>query len=84
MKFLAFIKEALTGYDGKASHQKILIFYMTLLFTFVVLSVGFAGHEYPESVYHIIAGVIIGQSAIRAWQVTKDHKIEKEKYESNS
>jgi len=81
MKFFNWLKESLEGYDGKASHQKLLIFYMTMLFTFVVMSVGFANFYYPESVYHIIAGVIIGQSAIRAWQTTKDHEIEKKNYE---
>lgn len=77
-KLLKWLKGALEGTDGKASHQKLLVVYMTLLFTFVVLSVGVMNYHYPESVYHIIAGTILGQSAIRAWQTTRDHQIEKE------
>ena len=57
-----------------------MVYWTLMLFTFVVLSVGFANFYYPESVYHIIAGVILGQSAIRAWQTTKDHEIEKKHY----
>ena len=75
-KFLKWLRSSIEGPDGKPSHQKILVFWSASLFTFVVLSVGFANFYYPESVYHIIAGVILGQSAIRAWQVTKDHAIE--------
>lgn len=77
-RFLTWIKGAFEGADGKASHQKLLVVYMTVLFTFVVLSVGTLNYHYPESVYHIIAGTILGQSAIRAWQTTRDHQIEKE------
>jgi len=84
MKFFNWIKTSLEGPDGKPSHQKILIFYMTFLFTFIVLSVGLFNFYYPEPVYHIVAGVIIGQSAIRAWQTTKDHEIEKKNYEKSS
>ena len=75
---LLWIKVAFEGYDGKPSHQKLLVGYMSILFTYVILSVGIWNYHYPESVYHIIAGTILGQSAIRAWQSTKNHQIEKE------
>lgn len=75
---ILWLKRAFEGYDGKPSHQKILVAYMCLLFTYVVMSVGIMNYHYPESVYHIIAGTILGQSAIRAWQSTKNHQIEKE------
>ena len=77
-KLFLWLKGALEGHDGKASHQKLLTVYMTMLFTFVTLSVGAFNFYYPESIYHIIAGTILGQSAIRAWQTVSDHKIEKE------
>lgn len=76
-KLIVWIKQSLEGPDGKPSHQKIMVYWTLLLFSFVVLSVGLWNFYYPESVYHIIAGVILGQSAIRAWQTTKDHEIEK-------
>lgn len=76
-KLISWIKQSLEGPDGKPSHQKIMVYWTLLLFSFVVLSVGLWNFYYPESVYHIIAGVILGQSAIRAWQTTKDHEIEK-------
>lgn len=75
-KFFLWIKSSIEGPDGKPSSQKIMVYWTLMLFTFVVLSVGFANFYYPESVYHIIAGVILGQSAIRAWQTTKDHEID--------
>lgn len=74
---LLWLKQAFEGYDGKPSHQKLLVGYMTVLFTYVILSVGIWNYHYPESVYHIIAGTILGQSAIRAWQSTRNHEIEK-------
>jgi hypothetical protein len=77
-KLFLWFKGALEGNDGKASHQKILTVYMAGLFTFIVISVGAFNFYYPESIYHIIAGVMLGQSAIRAWQSVNDHKIEKE------
>lgn len=79
-----WLKSSLEGPDGKPSHQKILIVYMTILFTFIVLTVGIWNFYYPESIYHIVAGVIIGQSAIRAWQTTKDHEIEKKNYDKEN
>jgi len=76
-KFVHWARDAFEGPDGRASHQKLLILYMTLLFTFVVITTGFWAIPYPEPIYHILGGVIVGQSAIRAWQTTKDHEIEK-------
>lgn len=76
-KILVWFKQAFEGNDGKASHQKLLVGYMTILFTFIVISVGVYNYQYPEGIYHIIAGTILGQSAIRAWQTTKNHQIDK-------
>jgi len=72
-------RSSLEDYNGNASHQKLLILYMSLLFTFVVIAEGYWNVDFPEPIYHIIGGVIVGQSAIRAWQTTRDHKIDKEK-----
>ncbi len=74
-KFLNWVKPAFEGYDGKASHQKLLVLYMVLLFTFVIITVGLFNFYYPESIYHIIAGVILGLSGIRGWQTVSNHKI---------
>lgn len=76
-KLVLWLKGAFEGPDGKASHQKLLVLYMTILFTFVTVTIGFTKAEYPDHVYQIIAGVIVGQSAIRAWQSVKNNQIEK-------
>ena len=75
-KIIDWARHALEGPDGKASHQKLLVVYMSILFTFVVVTSGIYNYVYPAEVYHIIAGTILGQSAIRAWQSVKDHEIE--------
>jgi hypothetical protein len=77
-KILMWFKAAFEGYDGKASHQKLLVLYMSLLFTFVVVTVGVFNLYYPESIYHIIAGIILGQSGIRAWQTISNQKQSKD------
>ena len=82
-KIINWLKVALEGPDGKASHQKLLVVYMTILFTFVVISSGIHKYDYPPEVYHIIAGTIIGQSAIRAWQSVRDHEIETKNRQNN-
>lgn len=85
-KIIKWFKAALEGPDGKASHQKLLVVYMTILFTFVVISSGIHKYDYPPEVYHIIAGTILGQSAIRAWQSVRNHESEtknKQNHEEN-
>ena len=72
-------RSSLEGYDGKASHQKLLIVYMSILFTFMLMAEGYGNVQFSDATYPIIGGVIVGQSAIRAWQTTRDHKIDKEK-----
>ncbi len=76
-KILIWFKQAFEGNDGKASHQKLLVFYMCLLFTYVIYTEGTNKYTYSDSVYQIIAGVIVGQSAIRAWQTVKFNETEK-------
>jgi uncharacterized membrane protein YdbT with pleckstrin-like domain len=77
--FIDWIRPAFEGNDGKASQKKLLVAYMTILFTIVVVCVGFFNFYFPEPVYYIISGVIIGQSVITSWQNVKDHGIEKDK-----
>lgn len=79
LKIIEYIKQSIEGHDGKPSSQKIVVYFMVFLFTFVVISVGVFNLYYPEIIYHIIAGVILGQSGIRAWQTTKNNEIQNKK-----
>ena len=45
-RIIKWFKAELEGPDGKASHQKILVVYMKILFTFVVISSGIHKYDY--------------------------------------
>lgn len=72
-----WFRQAFEGNDGKASHQKLLVLYMSLLFTYVIYTEGTNKYTYSDRVYEIIALTMSGLSAVRAWQTTKLNETEK-------